>query len=40
MSTEPELEINEYTLTILSVKMKVKFPCKMKLEHSGNSLTD
>jgi hypothetical protein len=40
MTSQQDIPINEYTLTILSVKMKVKFPCKMKLEHAGNTLTD
>lgn len=28
-----------YTLNIQSIKMKVKFPCKMKLEYAGEVLT-
>lgn len=28
-----------YTLNIQSIKMKVKFPCKMKLEYAGEILT-
>lgn len=29
----------EYQITLLSIKMKVKFPCKMKVEHLGSLLT-
>lgn len=35
MSTEQEIEMFSYTLNIQSVKMKVKFVCKMRLEHNG-----
>ena len=35
MATEQEVEVYAYTLNIQSVKMKVKFACKMKLEHEG-----
>ncbi len=28
-----------FVLTLTSVKMKVKFPCKMAIEHSGHPLT-
>ena len=37
MSTEQEVEVYAYTLNIQSVKMKVKFACKMRLEHGGVS---
>lgn len=29
----------EFTLSIYSVKLQVKFPCKMNLQHDGKSLT-
>lgn len=35
MSADQEVEVYAYTLNIQSVKMKVKFPCKMILEHDG-----
>lgn len=34
-----ELEVYTYTINIQSIKMKVKFPCKMKLEYEGEILT-
>lgn len=36
---EPDRESSEYQLSILSVKMKVKFPCRMKIEHEGSLIT-
>lgn len=29
----------EYHITFLSVRMRVKFPCKMKIEHQGSLMT-
>ena len=29
----------EYSLKILSIKMKIKFPCKMRLEFNGECIT-
>jgi hypothetical protein len=29
----------EYHITLLGVRMRVKFPCKMKLEHQGSLIT-
>ncbi len=37
--TDQETEVFEYGLTLLCIKMNVKFPCKMKLEYNGNGLT-
>lgn len=32
-------DIYTYTLTLQSIKMKVKFPCKMKLEYNGETIS-
>ena len=37
--TEQEVEIYSFTLNIQSIKMKIKFPCKMALDVKGDSLT-
>ncbi len=39
MSFEKEVEIYCYTLTILNLTLKVKFPCKIYLEHQSNNIT-
>lgn len=39
MSFEKELEIYSYTLTLLNLTLKVKFPCRLSLEYQGRSLT-
>jgi hypothetical protein len=39
MPKTDELEIFQFQLTLVSVKMKVKFPCKMTIEQSGQALT-
>ena len=36
---EREVEVNKYTLNIQSIKMKIKFPCRMKLQYNGESLS-
>jgi len=36
---ELESSAYEYHISILSVKMKVKFPCRMKIENQGSLLT-
>lgn len=38
--TEQEIEIFSFGVTIQSVKMKVKFPCKMIIELRGTTLTN
>jgi hypothetical protein len=32
-------ELQAYSLTLLNVKMKVKFQCKMIVEYDGNAIT-
>jgi len=39
MSIEKEFEIYTYTLTILNLTLKIKFPCKIYLDFNGQSLT-
>jgi hypothetical protein len=39
MSIEKEVEIYTYTLSVISLQLKVKFPCKIYLEHSGSTIT-
>lgn len=39
MSFEKEVEIYSYTLTLLNLTLKVKFPCRLYLEHQGRPLT-
>lgn len=33
------MEIYSYTLTLLNLTLKVKFPCRLYLEHQGRALT-
>lgn len=39
MSLEKQVQIYTYTLSVLSIQLKVKFPCKIFLEHSGVAIT-
>ena len=39
MSIEKEVEIYSYTLNVLNLTLKVKFPCKIHLEHAGTPIT-
>ena len=39
MSIEKEVEIYIYSITILNLSLKIKFPCKIYLEHNNNSIT-
>ena len=40
MLSSPPKETFEYFITILTVKMKIRFPCKMKIEQTGTLLTN
>lgn len=40
MSIEKEVEVYTYTVSILNLSLKVKFPCKIYLEHAGNTITN
>lgn len=39
MSIEREVEIYTYTLNVINLALKIKFPCKVYLEHSGSPIT-
>lgn len=39
MSIDKEVEIYTYTLSVISLQLKVKFPCKIYLEHAGSTIT-
>lgn len=39
MSIEKEVEIYTYTLSVLNLSLKIKFPCKVYLEYAGNPIT-
>ena len=36
---EQEVDIYTYTLNILNLNLKIKFPCKVYLEHAGAAIT-
>jgi hypothetical protein len=36
---DQEVEVYSFTINIQSIKMKVKFPCKMVLEHKNAPIT-
>lgn len=37
--TEQEVDVYSFTVSIQSIKMKVKFPCKMTIELKGGAVT-
>jgi hypothetical protein len=39
MSIDKEVEIYTYTLSVLNLSLKIKFPCKVYLEYAGNPIT-
>jgi hypothetical protein len=39
MSAEREVEIYTYTLNIVNLSLKIKFPCRVYLEFNGSALT-
>ena len=39
MSKGFDEDLFSFTITIVAVKMKVKFPCRMALEQAGKTLT-
>ena len=39
MATDRQVEVYTYGITVLNLTFKIKFPCKLYLEHSGKAIT-
>lgn len=37
--TEQEIDVYSFVITVQSIKMKVKFPCKMTIDLKGTCIT-